>query len=177
MIQILLRSIDFLCQASAWLAASTLAVMGLLGMAEILSRWWFNYSLQFAFEYSGYMLAFIMFGGSAWALNEGGHIRVNLIMGPLGPSARRAVDMVGTIFALGISTYLSVASVRYTAKTYELGTLSFFPSETPMAWPQTALTFGICLLTLALLARLIRLTIGEATEKAVDNENLEEAPL
>jgi TRAP-type C4-dicarboxylate transport system permease small subunit len=85
--------------------------------------------------------------------------------------------MVGTIFALGISTYLSVASVRYTAKTYELGTLSFFPSETPMAWPQTALTFGICLLTLALLARLIRLTIGEATEKAVDNENLEEAPL
>jgi len=177
MIQIFLRSIDFLCRASAWIAASTLAVMGVMGMAEILSRWWFNYSLQFAFEYSGYMLCFIMFGGSAWALNEGGHIRVNLIMGPLRPAARRAVDMVATVFALGISIYLSLASIRYTARTYELGTLSFFPSETPMAWPQTALTFGICLLTLALLARLIRLMIGEATEKEVNNENLEEAPL
>jgi len=176
MIQIFLRSIDFLCTASAWLAALTLAVMGVLGMAEILSRWWFNYSLQFAFEYSGYMLCFIMFGGSAWALNEGGHIRVNLIMGPLAPAARRAVDIAGTIFALGISAYLSLASVRYTARTYELGTLSFFPSETPMAWPQTALTFGICLLTLALLARLIRLIMGEATERAVNNANLEETP-
>ena len=85
--------------------------------------------------------------------------------------------MVATVFALGISIYLSLASIRYTARTYELGTLSFFPSETPMAWPQTALTFGICLLTLALLARLIRLMIGEATEKEVNNENLEEAPL
>lgn len=177
MIQIFLRSIDALCRASAWLAAIALAVMGLLGMVEILSRWWFNHSLQFAFEYSAYMLAFIMFGGSAWALKEGGHIRVNLIMQPLGPVARRAVDMVATVFALGISTYLSIASVRFTARTYELGSVSYFPSETPLAWPQTAFTFGLCLLTLALLARLIRLVIGEATESDIDKKNLEEASL
>lgn len=146
--------------------------MGLLGMAEILSRWWFNYSLQFAFEYSAYMLAFIMFGGSAWALSEGGHIRVNLIMQPLGPTGRRIVDLVGTTFALGVSVYLSIASVQFTARTYVLGSVSYFPSETPLAWPQTALTFGICLLTLALSARLIRLLIGEAPQKGMD-ENLE----
>lgn len=176
MIQIFLRSTDALCRASAWLAAITLAVMGLLGMVEILSRWWFNYSLQFAFEYSAYMLAFIMFGGSAWALTEGAHIRVNLIMQPLEPAARRVVDVFGTVFALGISIYLSIASVRFTARTYELGSVSYFPSETPLAWPQTALTFGICLLSLALLARLVRLLIGEATEKEKD-KNLEETSL
>ncbi len=173
MVQTLLRSIDALCRASAWLAALTLAVMGLLGMAEILSRWWFNYSLPFAFEYSAYMLAFVMFGGSAWALGEGGHIRVNLIMQPLGPTGRRLVDLVGTTFALGISIYLSIASVQFTARTYALGSVSYFPSETPLAWPQTALTFGICLLTLALLARLIRLVIGEDLENDVD-KNLED---
>lgn len=176
MIQTFLRSIDALCRASAWLAAVTLAAMGLLGMVEILSRWWFNYSLPFAFEFSAYMLAFIMFGGSAWALTEGAHIRVNLIMQPLGPKGRRVIDLIGTTFALGISIYLSIASVQFTARTYELGSVSYFPSETPLAWPQTALTFGICLLTLALLARLIRLLIGEETEKEKD-KNLEETSL
>jgi TRAP-type mannitol/chloroaromatic compound transport system permease small subunit len=177
MIQIFLRSIDALCRVSAWLAAITLALMGLLGMVEILSRWWFNYSLQFAFEYSAYMLAFILFGGSAWALGQGAHIRVNLIMQPLGAGARRVVDLIGTTFALGISSYLSIASVQFTARTYALGSVSYFPSETPLAWPQTAFTFGLCLLSLALLARLIRLVIGEEAEVSADKKNLEETAL
>ncbi|MDA1057248.1 MAG: TRAP transporter small permease, partial [Proteobacteria bacterium] len=120
---------------------------------------------------------FIMFGGSAWALREGGHIRVNLIMQPLGPRARRAVDLVGTAFALGISTYLSVASVNFTARTFALGSLSIFPTETPLGWPQTAFSFGICLLTLALLARLIRVVIDEAPDSSGGENKLEETVL
>ena len=103
MIETCLKFVDGLARLSAWVAAALLAVLAVLGMAEILSRALFNYSIPIAFEYSSYMLAFIMFGGSAWALREGGHIRVTLIMGPFGPRARRLLDIGATAIATAVS--------------------------------------------------------------------------
>ncbi len=174
MIDTFLKAVDGLTRLSAWVAASLLAVLALLGMAEILSRALFNYSIPIAFEYSSYMLAFIMFGGSAWALREGGHIRVTLIMGPFGPRSRRVLDIGATAIGLAVSIYLTYAVIAFTVGTYVLGTNSFFPSETPLAIPQTGLAFSVTLLTLALLARLIRLFIGEPTEAGNHDETLEE---
>lgn len=177
MIQPLLRAIDRVCLASAWVAAILLAVMALLGMAEILSRWWFNYSIPIAFEYSSYMLSFILFGGSAWALRDGGHIRVSLILQPLSASAVRVVDFIATAFALGVSVYMSIALVSFTIVTFERNSLSFFPSQTPLGWPQTALSAGVCFISLALLARLIRIVIREAPEATKAGKSLEETSL
>ncbi|MDA1311460.1 MAG: TRAP transporter small permease [Proteobacteria bacterium] len=174
MINTLLRAIDGLCRGAAWLAALLLAALAVLGMVEILSRWWFNYSLPITFEYSSYMLGLVMLGGTAWALREGGHIRVTLIMQPLGERARRIVDLIGTTFALGVSLYLSAALVNFTARTLALGSVSFFPSQTPLGWPQAAFTAGVCLLSLALFARLLRLILGEPPEARKAGDAFEE---
>jgi TRAP-type C4-dicarboxylate transport system permease small subunit len=172
-----LKAIDGLTRLSAWVAAALLAILAVLGIAEILSRALFNYSIPIAFEYSSYMLAFIMFGGSSWALREGGHIRVSLIMGPLSPRLRRLVDIAATFIALAVATYATYAIISFTAGTYQMGSKSFFPSETPLGIPQTALAAAITLLALALLARLIRLLIGEAPENENPEETLEESSL
>lgn len=169
-----LRFVDFLCRASAWVAAALLAMVAVLGMAEILSRWWFNYSIPIAFEYSSYALAFIMFGGSAWALRQRGHIRVNLIMQVLGPGARRVADLIATLFALGVSLYLSYALILFTSRTFARDSVSFFPSQTPLGWPQLALTVGACLISLALLARLLRILIKEPAEAEESRDSLGE---
>ncbi|MEQ8246162.1 MAG: TRAP transporter small permease [Alphaproteobacteria bacterium] len=174
MIQIFLKAVDGLTRLSAWIAAALLAILALLGMAEILSRALFNYSIPIAFEYSSYMLAYIMFGGSAWALREGGHIRVSLILAPLGEGARRAVDILATCIALAVSVYLTVSVVDFTARTFALGSNSFFPSETPLGIPQSGLAISVALLSLALLARLVRLFLREAPERGKVQETLEE---
>lgn len=177
MLDAFLRAIDALCRLAAWIAAGVLAVLALLGMAEIASRALLNYSIPIAFEYSTYMLAVVMFGGSAWALREGGHIRVNLILQGLSPRASRAVDIAATAFALAVSLYFSYASVLFVAGTFARGSVSFFPSQTPLAWPQLILTVSICLLSLALIARLLRAAIGQPTETTRPEESLEETAL
>lgn len=179
-LRLFLRGVDGLCRWAAYASAAVLAALFVLGFVEILSRKLLNYSIPIALEYSSYMLAILMFGGSAWALREGGHIRVTLLFQALGPKARRGVDFGATLFAFAIAVFLARAFIGFTAGTYRRGSLSFFPSETPLAWPQTAVAFGVTLISLALFARLIRLVINEATESAAAGsalENLETADL
>jgi TRAP-type C4-dicarboxylate transport system permease small subunit len=168
MIQKLLRAIDAVCLWAAYVACFLLVLMAILGMIEIASRGLFNHSIPIAFEFSRYMLAMTMFLGSSWALRDGGHIRVTLLF---------EVEFVATTFALGVSLYLSRAIIVFTATTYERGSRSFYPSETPLAWPQTALAIGIALISLALLARLIRIVINEPTESSKAGAGLEETSL
>jgi TRAP-type C4-dicarboxylate transport system permease small subunit len=177
MIQKLLRAIDAVCLWAAYVACFLLVLMAILGMIEIASRGLFNHSIPIAFEFSRYMLAMTMFLGSSWALRDGGHIRVTLLFEVLKPKSRRIVDFVATTFALGVSLYLSRAIIVFTATTYERGSRSFYPSETPLAWPQTALAIGIALISLALLARLIRIVINEPTESSKAGAGLEETSL
>ena len=150
-----------------------MAALFVLGFVEILSRKLLNYSIPIALEYSQYMLAILMLGGSAWALREGGHIRVTLLFQALRPRARRVVDFAATTFAFLIALFLARAFIAFTIVTYQRGSRSFFPSETPLAWPQTAVAFGISLIALALAARLIRLVIGEAPESVAAGSALE----
>ena len=172
-LRLFLRAVDGLCRWAAYASAAILAALFVLGFVEILSRKILNYSIPIALEYSQYMLVILMLGGSAWALREGGHIRVTLLLQALGPRARRVVDFAATTFALIISLFLTRAFIAFTIVTYERGSRSFFPSETPLAWPQTAVAFGISLISLALVARLIRLVIGEAPESAAAGSALE----
>lgn len=172
-LRLFLRAVDGLCRWAAYASAAILAALFVLGFVEILSRKILNYSIPFALEYSQYMLAILMFGGSAWALREGGHIRVTLLFQAISPKARRVVDFAATSFAFVIAVFLAQAFIRFTIVTYQRGSVSYFPSETPLAWPQTAMAFGITLISLALAARLIRLAIGEAPESAEAGSSLE----
>ncbi len=172
-VRLFLRVVDGMCRWAAYASAGLLAALFALGFVEILSRKLLNYSIPFALEYSQYMLAILMFGGSAWALREGGHIRVTLLLQVLSPRMRRIVDFAATSFGFAISAFLAQAFVRFTIVTYQRGSLSYFPSETPLAWPQTAMAVGISLISLALAARLIRLLIGEAPESVEAGESLE----
>ena len=173
LLRLFLRAVDGLCRWAAYASAAVLAALFVLGFVEILSRKLLNYSIPIALEYSSYMLAILMFGGSAWALREGGHIRVTLLFQALGPRMRRAVDFGATLFGFGIAVFLARAFIGFTAGTYRRGSVSYFPSETPLAWPQTAVGFGIVLISLALFARLIRLVIKEAPESAAAGSALE----
>ena len=98
---------------------------------------------------------------------------MTLLFQALGPRARHAVDVAATVFTLGVSLYLSRAFINFTVVTYQRGSVSFFPSETPLAWPQTALAFALSIISLALFARIIRLFLNEETESRAAGAALE----
>jgi TRAP-type C4-dicarboxylate transport system permease small subunit len=108
----------------------------------------------------------ILFCGSGWALRQGGHIRVAVLLQALPAALARALDLLSTCFALGVVAYLSLAMWRQWLRTIDLGSTSFYPMGTPIWIPQGFLTLGVLLLLLAILARLARLLLGRPPERA-----------
>ena len=117
-------------------------------------------SLSFGLEYSGYLVAFSFFWGAGWTLNSpsgDGHIRVNLLMERLSPTRARQLDILASILGLMMAALLSWAMIDWALGSKALGARSFYPSATPLFWPQILLALGPYLLALAFLGRIIRI--------------------
>ncbi len=162
--RIVLRLIDGYCLAGGILAALALAALFLIGAAEILLRYAFSASLPFIVEYNGYLLGVVFMAGLGYVLGRGGHIRVRVATASLAPAAATAVEAVCTLLGLLISGYLSLALLRLALGTWQIGTVSYFASQTPLYLPQGAMALASLTLTLAFLARLLRLLAGQPLE-------------
>lgn len=156
MIRQLCKAIDLLCNAAGALTAVYIAALGVLAIAEILCRNVFRYSIPFATEYAGYLVILSMLTGLGWAMKEGAHIQVLLVRNRL----PRQIDMATSVLGLIISGFFAVALWRFGLTTWAQGTVSYFPSQTPLAYPQLLMAIGPTTLSFACLARILRLHTG-----------------
>jgi len=161
----LLRVIDSVCTAGAAVAGVLLLLLFGLGLTEIVLRSFFSISLSIAVEYTGYLLILVLFLGSGWTMRQGGHIRVTILSERLPIDHRRWLDIFCTAIGLCLAAYMSMSILTFAYGTWVRGTVSYFSSETPLAYPQFLLATGPSLLVLALLARLIRLWQNEKAER------------
>jgi TRAP-type C4-dicarboxylate transport system permease small subunit len=161
-----LRAIDLVCAAGAAVAAIACAVMAIMLVTEVIATSFFNWSQPWAVEFSGYSLLAVFFAGSGWALREGAHIRVTLVTQAIPVRAAWALDLLASSGALLVTGYASYALIRYASRSAELGSVSTYLLQTPLAWPQGVLAASFVLLGLALIARLVRLMLGETPDKA-----------
>lgn len=159
-----LKTIDAICNLGAAVAALGCAVLALMLIIEVITTSFLSYSQPWAVEYSGYLLAAALFGGAGWTLGQGGHIRVALLLQLLDTRAHRLADLVTTVFALLVAVYVSWAVVENTLRSVELGSVSYYPSRTPIWIPQSLLAFGWIVLCFGLIARTLRLVTGRPTE-------------
>jgi len=159
----LCRLIDRLCRWTGALAATYLVALMLLSFTEIISRNLFQYSIPFAVEYAGYLVILILITGLGWALNGGAHIRVSLVADRLAAPWRQRLDLAASLIGLMVSAFLTFAIWDFALTTALRGTLSYFPSQTPLALPQLLMTVGPTTLVLAFIARIIRLHHGLET--------------
>ncbi len=146
--------------ASALLTFSIVAMI----LCEIAARSLFNYSLSFAWEYSAYAMGAAMFGGAAFALRTGGHIRVSLLSGRLPANAAHWLDIVCTVLGGALAGYIAIALGQLAWRSFVAGSTSPTVSATPLVIPQTAIAVGMLFLSLQFVARLLRLVTGEPPE-------------
>ena len=162
--RILLRSIDTICTAGAIFAALAIAGISVMLIAEVILTSRFNWSQPWVVEFSGYGLAAALFAGSGWALRQGGHIRVTIVFQALPTTIQRIVDAICTLCALVVTLYAAQALSAFAQRSAELGSVSTYLSRTPLVYPQAMLAMSFVILALALIARLLRLLIGEDPE-------------
>lgn len=160
----MLRLIDAIARYAGYAAALMIVGIAALVLTEIVCRNLLNISLTFAWDYSAYMMAGAIFCGAAFTLRSGGHVRVSLLTHNVPPAVARGIDLLATIFALGITSFAAYALILFAWQSYETGRTSSTIDATPLIYPQGLIAFGAVLLALQFLARLIRLLIGEPPE-------------
>ena len=160
----LLILIEKIENAGAFLAATTLALMFLLGLAEIIMRTFFETSIRVSLEYSGYLVAFSFFLGLGWTLSEDKHIRLALFSGKLSPGGEKLLEFLAVLFSMAVSSVLTIGLIAWAWGSYTKGTVSFFPSATPLWIPQAIFSVGPLILSLSLLGRLLRLKFKDPGE-------------
>jgi len=167
----LLDAIDMLGRLDGWLGAACLVALTCLMLGEVLVRAlsdifpWVPADIPIAWEYSSYLMAAAFTFGAAMTLRAGGHIRVSLLLANATPSLRRLLDIASAAVALVFMAFLAYAMVKFTYASFAKGQTSI-QSETPVWIPQAAVTFGMVLLALQFLARLIQALLGLPLEDA-----------
>ncbi|MEE8371448.1 MAG: TRAP transporter small permease, partial [Sphingomonadales bacterium] len=124
-----------------------------------------------------YLLAVAFLAGSGWTLSEGGHIRMTLLSDRLNAGQQRLAGLLTATIGLLTSITLTAGLVTWTAGTFLRGTVSFYPSATPLWLPQAFLTQAAIILSLSILGELIRIWRGSGENPAPDSEvSPEDAP-
>ena len=156
-----LENIDRLSQAAAVVAAACLALLAIVILAEVVAIWLFNKSLEFSWEYGAFFMAGAFFLGLGWTLDQGGHVRVGILAEHLPPKIAHLLDLSATIVGLLIAAFLTFALGGLTWSSFIDGSRTFTATATPLVIPQVVITLGALIMTLQLVARLIRLLLGD----------------
>lgn len=165
--------LDALDAVSRWAAAiGALLVFGIAGLiiSEVIARSVFGASLSFAWEYAAYFYASAVFLGAAYTMRTGGHVRVALLRGVLPERGQHVMEIIATAIGALFSVYLAYALIQFAYRSFSRGSTSPTIEATPLAIPQSVLAIGAVLLALQMVARLVRLFVGEAPEDDATRE-------
>jgi TRAP-type C4-dicarboxylate transport system permease small subunit len=164
MIERFARAVDRAGEAGAWLAALACLALAFMLIAEVAATSLAGWSQPWAVEYSAYLCAIALFGGSGYALRQGTHIRVGIALALLPARARRLLDLACTLAALVVAAILCGALVELALRSHQLASVSYYAMQTPLWVPQGALALSVALLVLALAARAARLLAGASPD-------------
>ena len=149
--------LDKVCLFGAGMACLACFLLASMLIIEVVSTSFFSYSQPWGVEYSGYLLAIILFAGSGYTLSAGGHIRVSFILQFLNEKSFKKIDVLVTLIALCLSIFATSALIENTLRSVVLGSVSYYPSRTPIWIPQALLSLSWCILCIGLTSRVLRL--------------------
>lgn len=102
-------------------------------------------------EIGGFLFISAVFLGLAGTLVRGGHVRVTLVTRALPEGVARGLDGLVALGAAGLAAFASWSSILQTIDSWKFDSLSFGMVKIPLWWPQSVMTLGLLLLTVALI--------------------------
>jgi TRAP-type C4-dicarboxylate transport system permease small subunit len=139
---------------SATLAGFVLLFITFSIFIDVFLRYFFNRPSIWITEVSTYLFLYIIFMGTAYALQQGMHIRVTFLLDFFGPRIRKVIDMMTSCFALVFSAALLWQSSIMTWTAFEESWTSPTMLNAPYAFIYIIIVFGSLLLTLTFLGHL-----------------------
>ncbi|MGF1639821.1 MAG: TRAP transporter small permease [Rhodospirillales bacterium] len=152
-------------------AAFLLALLAIIAL-QILTRWT-GHVFAGATDYAGYCMAAASFFAMAYTLNQGGHIRVHLVLSRLG-RWRRFGELWCFAIGTALAGYFAYYAIRTTWWSHRLNDISQGQDATPLWIPQLAMAIGTSVLALALADHLVRILCGAMPD--LGDETVDERP-
>ena len=164
------RALDGLYALCGAVAAVCLITLLVIIVAQIVARW---IGVQFpgSTDYAGYIMAAASFFALAYALNEGAHIRVTLLLSRLDGGRRRIAEAWCLAVATGLSWYFAWYAVKAVRVSRMINDVSQGQDATPLWIPQLVMAIGTIVLALAFTDHLIRALKGG--QSAIADKSLE----
>ena len=141
-IERLLDRATALCGA---LSKVALAVMTLIVLSQVVTRYFLGFSFRWSEEVARYLMIWMVFLSASVVQRHDGHIRVDYFASMMTPMTSRAFSILGRIAILG---YLAVLIAQGWTTAVFMATTRFASVDISMFWPYLALPVGGCLMAL-----------------------------
>ena len=150
------RIVRILSKGSMWLSVFGLFVLSAMITVATLSRYFFNLPILGVDEISGYLNLLIGMLALAFTLQQGRHVRVDIVTQRLPTRVVRVLEVVTTVLALillyqfvrtGWYTWMKLMASDERAQTF---------LRTPLAWPYGFMMLGWALFIIAVVVHLIK---------------------
>ena len=130
-------------------------MMGLI-VSEVIARNAFSYGIPFTTEYAEYMVPAFGVVGAAYCLSKGGHIRVVVLIDRVPRRIREWINVLGLV--LGLVFLIVFAIQAFTIALINIATKvkAYYPTQTPLGYPQLILGIGLSLFALGLVIEISR---------------------
>ena len=140
-------------KANEWFVIALMAVMTVLVIVNVASRYILNFSIVWVEELTRYMMVWVGFVGSGLVLRYGAHIAVDAFQDVLPPSLARAMRAVVVVLLALTFGYLTWLGIRYVGFAWD--------QETPiLEWNTGAVLLAIPIGSALMLVHLLLVARG-----------------
>lgn len=163
--------LDKLYLTAAIIAGSSLVVMTLLMLSQIVGRW-FDIIVPSTEDFSGFLLAAATFMALPYALRSGSHIRVSLFLTLMPTSLRKIIEFFVLLMVIVVMAYVTWSVTLMVIETWQFEELTQGYVAIPLWIPQLPMAIGLLLFLIALMDDFVALiTTGSTSYLRHESDN------
>lgn len=155
------RALAWFDRLEEGLIAVLLAAMTCVTFAQVVARYFFDYSFVWALELTSFLFGGLIFLGMAYGVRVGAHIGVDALVKLAGPRTARVAAMIATLLCMSYAAIAFHGSWQYVEKMYVIG-IQAQDLPIPQWVPRLVLPIGFGLLFLRFGQVLYRLATGQS---------------
>ncbi len=137
------RLISFWYKLTSAICSMIIVFAMLLITTEVVARYFFNYSIQFVMQFSGYSLFLVTFLGAAWVLSQKAHISVTFMTDKFGERVRAVNSAIMKLLGFGFCCFLLYATGDYVINNvWAEGMSTDYPIRFPLVYLMIFMPIG-----------------------------------
>jgi TRAP-type C4-dicarboxylate transport system permease small subunit len=147
-----MKIIEVLSKATGYMSVVAVFASVAIIIYEVFARYIFRWPTVWEIEASVFLIIFTTFVGSAFALKNNAHIKMDMIEERLGPGARRKLALVTSVLSFAFCVVASIKGWQMWWEAYSLGWKSDSVWAPPLTIPYLFLPVGFVLMSLQYIA-------------------------